>query len=112
MYGVHVDIFIDHKGIQYVLIQIDLDLQQRMWLELLKYYGMSVLYKPNKASAVEEALCRLFMGSVYSIKDEMNEIVCNMHRLARLGVELVDSTMDVFLVHNVSVTSFVDDFKV
>ena len=56
MYGVH-DVFIDHKSLQYVFTQRDLNLRQRRWLELLKDYDMSVLYHPGKANVVADALC-------------------------------------------------------
>ncbi|WMV54594.1 hypothetical protein MTR67_047979, partial [Solanum verrucosum] len=56
LYGVHVDVFIDHKSLQYVFSQKDLNLRQRRWLELLKDYDMSVLYHPGKANVVIDAL--------------------------------------------------------
>ncbi|WMV29870.1 hypothetical protein MTR67_023255 [Solanum verrucosum] len=46
-YGVHVDVFTDHKSLQYVFSQKQLNLRQRRWLELLKDYDMSVLYHPE-----------------------------------------------------------------
>ena len=42
LYGVHVDVFTDHKSLKYVFTQKDLNLRQRRWLELLKDYDMSV----------------------------------------------------------------------
>ncbi|WMV46412.1 hypothetical protein MTR67_039797 [Solanum verrucosum] len=36
LYGVHVDVFTDHKSLQYVFTQKELNLRQRRWLELLK----------------------------------------------------------------------------
>ena len=32
LYGVHVDVFTDHKSLQYVFTQKELNLWQRMWL--------------------------------------------------------------------------------
>ncbi|WMV29348.1 hypothetical protein MTR67_022733 [Solanum verrucosum] len=46
LYGVYVDVFTDHKSLQYVFTQKDLNLRQRRWLELLKDYDMSILYHP------------------------------------------------------------------
>ncbi|WMV45519.1 hypothetical protein MTR67_038904, partial [Solanum verrucosum] len=43
LYGVDVDVFTDHKSLQYVFNQKDLNLCQRRCLELLKYYDMSFL---------------------------------------------------------------------
>ena len=63
-YGVHVDVFTDHKSLQYVFSQKNLNLCQRRWLELLKDYDMSVLYHPRKANVVANALSRWCMSSV------------------------------------------------
>ena len=38
LYGVHVDVFTDHKSLQYVLTKKELNLRQRRWLEFLKDY--------------------------------------------------------------------------
>ncbi|WMV55015.1 hypothetical protein MTR67_048400, partial [Solanum verrucosum] len=55
LYGVHVDVFTDHKSLQYVFTQKDLNLRQRRWLEFLKDYDMSVHYHPGKANVVVDA---------------------------------------------------------
>ncbi|WMV08939.1 hypothetical protein MTR67_002324, partial [Solanum verrucosum] len=56
LYGVHVDVFVDHKSLQYVCIQKDLNFCLIRWLELLKDYDMSFVYQPNKANVVANAL--------------------------------------------------------
>ena len=62
--GVHVDVFSDHKILQYVFTQKELNIRQRRWLEFLKDYDMSVHYHPGKVNVVEDALSKLSMGSV------------------------------------------------
>ena len=42
LYSVHVDVFTDHKSLQYVFTQKELNLPQRRWLEFLNDYYMSV----------------------------------------------------------------------
>ena len=69
MYGVHVNVYIDYKSLQYVFTQMELNLQQRRWLELFKDYDMSVLYHPGKANMVTDALCHMFTGSVSHIDE-------------------------------------------
>ena len=54
LYGVHVDVLRDHKNLQYVFKQRELNLRQRRWLELLKDYDMNVHYKPSKANVVAD----------------------------------------------------------
>ncbi|WMV07081.1 hypothetical protein MTR67_000466, partial [Solanum verrucosum] len=58
LYGVQVDVFTDHKSLQYVLTQKELNLRQRRWLELLKDYDLSILYHPGKANVVVDSLSR------------------------------------------------------
>ncbi|WMV32813.1 hypothetical protein MTR67_026198 [Solanum verrucosum] len=47
LYGVHVDVFTDHKSLKYVFTQKKFNLRQRRRLEFLKDYDMSVHYHPD-----------------------------------------------------------------
>ncbi|WMV24317.1 hypothetical protein MTR67_017702 [Solanum verrucosum] len=47
LYGAHVDVFTNHKSLQYMFTQKDLNLFQIRWLELLKDYDMRILYPPQ-----------------------------------------------------------------
>ena len=49
------DIYTDHKSLQYMFKQKELNLRQRRWLELLKDYDVDILYHPGKAN-VEQML--------------------------------------------------------
>ncbi|WMV55158.1 hypothetical protein MTR67_048543 [Solanum verrucosum] len=60
LYGAHVDVFIDHKSLQHVFTQKELNLHQRRWLEFLKDYDMNVLYHPG---ATDEAKPRPMDGT-------------------------------------------------
>jgi len=82
LYGVHVDVFTDHKSLQYVFTQKELNLRQRRWLEFLKNYDMSVHYHPGKANVVVDALRRLSMGSVAHVEEERKELGKDVHRIA------------------------------
>lgn len=70
MYGVHVDVFTDHKSLRYIFSLKDLNFCQRRWLELLKDYDMSVLYHPSKANVVADTLSSLSIGSVSHVEDD------------------------------------------
>ncbi|XP_069151999.1 uncharacterized protein [Solanum lycopersicum] len=48
LYGVHVDVFTDHKSPQYVFTQRELNLLQQKWLKMLKDYDMNVYYHQGK----------------------------------------------------------------
>ncbi|KAG8473607.1 hypothetical protein CXB51_035724 [Gossypium anomalum] len=51
-------IYTNHKSLKYLLSQIELNLRQRRWIELLKYYDCVIDYHPGKANVVADALCR------------------------------------------------------
>ena len=53
---------------------------------------MNVHYHPSKANVVANALDKMSMGSTAHVEDEKKELVKDIHRLARLGVRLIDST--------------------
>ena len=57
------DVFTDHKSLEYVFTKRELSLRQRRWLELLKDYDMNIHYHPGKANVVTNALSRMSMGS-------------------------------------------------
>ena len=75
MFIVHIDAFTDHKSLQYVFTQKELNLCKRRWLEFLKDYDMSVHYHPGKANVVADSLSRLSMGSVAHVEEEKQELV-------------------------------------
>ena len=72
---------------------------------------MNVHYHPGKANIVADALSRMRMGSTSHVEDEKKELVKDMHRLARLGVRLVDSTSGCVSFHPSSGSSLVVEVK-
>ena len=70
MIGVHIDVFIDHKSLQHVFTQKELNLLQIRWLEFLKDYDMSVHDHFGKVNVLANALSRLSMGSVAHVEEE------------------------------------------
>nr|GEY46217.1 putative reverse transcriptase domain-containing protein [Tanacetum cinerariifolium] len=50
--------FTDHKSLQHILDQKDLNMRQQHWLELLSDYDCDIRYHPGKANVVEDALSR------------------------------------------------------
>nr|XP_009803207.1 PREDICTED: uncharacterized protein LOC104248608 [Nicotiana sylvestris] len=67
-YRVHVDIFTDHKSLQYIFKQRELNLRQRRWLELFKDYDVDILYHSGKANVVADALSQRSMGSLAHVE--------------------------------------------
>ena len=107
LYGVHVDVYNNHKSLQYVFTLKDFNLGQRRWLDLLNDYDMSVLYHPVKANMVVDSLSRITMGSVSHVEKSKKDLVKYVHRFARLCVRFEDSPNGSFSVHHNTESSFV-----
>ena len=56
LYGEKCRIYTDHKSLKYLLMQKELNLRQRRWLELFKDYDYIIDYHPRKANVVVDAL--------------------------------------------------------
>nr|GEZ02528.1 putative reverse transcriptase domain-containing protein [Tanacetum cinerariifolium] len=58
LYGTKCTVFTDHKSLQHILNQKDLNMRQCRWLELLSDYDCEIRYHPGKANVVAHALSR------------------------------------------------------
>ncbi|GKD67426.1 putative reverse transcriptase domain-containing protein [Tanacetum coccineum] len=56
LYGPKCTVFTDHKSLQYILDQKELNMRQRRWLELLTDYDCKIRYHPGKENVVADAL--------------------------------------------------------
>ncbi|GKC84130.1 putative reverse transcriptase domain-containing protein, partial [Tanacetum coccineum] len=52
------DVFTDHKSLQHILNQKELNMRQHRWLELLSDYDCEIRYHLGKANVVADALSR------------------------------------------------------
>nr|GEV37265.1 putative reverse transcriptase domain-containing protein [Tanacetum cinerariifolium] len=58
LYDTKCIVFTDHKSLQHVLNQKELNMRQRRWLELLADYDCEIRYHPGKANVIVDALSR------------------------------------------------------
>ncbi|XP_070007872.1 uncharacterized protein [Nicotiana sylvestris] len=65
-------------------MRMDLNLRQRMWLEVLKDYDITIFYHPSKANVVADALSRKTesMGSLAFILAEERPLALDIQSLA------------------------------
>ncbi|GJX26278.1 putative reverse transcriptase domain-containing protein [Tanacetum coccineum] len=58
LYETKYTVFTDHKSLQHILDQKELNMRQHHWLELLSDYDCEIHYHPGKANVVADALSR------------------------------------------------------
>nr|GEY67591.1 putative reverse transcriptase domain-containing protein [Tanacetum cinerariifolium] len=56
LYEIKCTMLTDHKSLQHILDQMELNMRQRRWLELLSDYDCKIRYHPGKANVVADAL--------------------------------------------------------
>ncbi|GJU71282.1 reverse transcriptase domain-containing protein [Tanacetum coccineum] len=58
MYGTKSVIYTDHKSLQHIFDQKELNMHQRRWIKLFSDYECEICYHPGKANVVADALSR------------------------------------------------------
>ncbi|GJR67165.1 putative reverse transcriptase domain-containing protein [Tanacetum coccineum] len=58
LYGTKSVIYTDHKSLQHIFDQKELNMRQRRWIELFSDYECEIRYHPGKANVVDDALIR------------------------------------------------------
>nr|GEZ01362.1 putative reverse transcriptase domain-containing protein [Tanacetum cinerariifolium] len=58
VYDTKYTVYTDHKSLQYILDQKELNMRQRRWIELLSDYDCEIRYHPGKGNVVADVLSR------------------------------------------------------
>nr|GEV53220.1 putative reverse transcriptase domain-containing protein [Tanacetum cinerariifolium] len=58
LYGTRSVIYTDHKSLQHIFDQKELNMRQRRWIELFSDYDCEIRYHPSKVNVVADALSR------------------------------------------------------
>nr|GEW15173.1 putative reverse transcriptase domain-containing protein [Tanacetum cinerariifolium] len=56
LYGTKSVIYMDHKSLQHIFSQKELNMRQRRWIDLFSDYDCEICYHPGKANVVDDAL--------------------------------------------------------
>ncbi|GJW31868.1 putative reverse transcriptase domain-containing protein [Tanacetum coccineum] len=73
LYGTKCVVFTDHKSLQYILDQKELNMRQHRRLELLSDYDCEIRYQPGKANMVVDALIRKERNKPLRVEARMEE---------------------------------------
>ncbi|GJZ08359.1 putative reverse transcriptase domain-containing protein [Tanacetum coccineum] len=73
-------IYTDHKSLQYIFSQKELNMRQRHWIELFSDYDCEIRYHPGKANVVVDAL-RLQKGLDEMLEQRTDETLYYLDRI-------------------------------
>nr|GEZ62520.1 putative reverse transcriptase domain-containing protein [Tanacetum cinerariifolium] len=83
LYGKKCVVYTDHKSLQYILDQKELNIRQRRWIELMSDYDCKIRYHSGKANVVADALSRKerepirVKALVMTVHPSLPEQICN-----------------------------------
>jgi hypothetical protein len=78
-------IYTDHKSLKYIFTQLELNMRQRRWLELIKDYELEIHYHPGKDNVVADALSRKASYNCLILKTSYITLCQEMEKL-NLGI--------------------------
>nr|GEV16542.1 putative reverse transcriptase domain-containing protein [Tanacetum cinerariifolium] len=107
LYGTKCTVFTDHKSLQHILDQKELNMRQCRWLELLNDYDCDIRYHPRKANVVADALSRKerepplrVQAMVMTIGLDLHRQILNVQTEARKSENIKEEDVGGMLVEN------------
>ena len=82
LYGQKCDVYTDHKSLKYIFTQSELNMRQRIWLELIKDYELEINYHSGKANVVADALSRKSQVNMMVAHPMLYELAKEFDRLS------------------------------
>jgi hypothetical protein len=79
--GKRYEVYSDHKSLKYIFTQLDLNLRQRRWLELIRDYDLGINYHPDKANVVADALSRRSHLNILATRELLPEFCMEFEKL-------------------------------
>ncbi|GKC31388.1 putative reverse transcriptase domain-containing protein, partial [Tanacetum coccineum] len=89
LYGTKCTVFTDHKSLQHILDQKELNMRQRRWLELLSDYDCEIRYHPGKANVTEAQKLENIKN-----KDVVGMLIENLKDPEKLRMEKLEPCAD------------------
>jgi hypothetical protein len=83
------ELYMDHKSLKFIFMQLDLNLRQRRWLELIKDYDLGINYHPGNADVVADTFsqrCHANHLVVKSIPSELCDKFAKLKIVANMEV--------------------------
>ncbi|GJU92829.1 putative reverse transcriptase domain-containing protein [Tanacetum coccineum] len=81
LYGTKCVVFTDHKSLQHILDQKELNIRQSRWLELLNDYDCEIHYHPGNSNVVADALSRKERPKPLRVRALVTTIGLNLPKL-------------------------------
>ena len=88
-------LFIDHKSLQYLFFQRELNMHQCKWLEFVKDYQFDMQYHPRKANVVADALSRRPVDDVADIWKAKWKDLGHQDAVARSFISVMTDTLEI-----------------
>jgi hypothetical protein len=102
-------IYTDHKSLKYIFTQIELNMRQSRWLELINDYELEIHYHPSKANVVADALSRKASCHCLTIKTSDITLCQEMEKL-NLGM-IEHGTLNQLKLESVLLQKIIDALR-